>query len=270
MMRSLWTAASGMTSQQIHVDTISNNIANVNTVGFKQETVNFKTLLYQNMLPAQQEETVNPMVTQVGHGVRVGSISKNFETGTLIQTGNDKDIAIVGNGFFAIQNREEGQAAYTKDGSFKLGTTEDGVLALVTSDGQYVLSTDAEPIIFEEGTTLADIKIDPFGNVQYTDESGELNELATIMVVQFANEEGLEAMGGNLFLETAASGPALSEADEPTLTPSQLKTGFLEGSNVNIATEMVNLIVAQRAYELNSKSITTADTMLGQAAQLKK
>ncbi|WP_029488330.1 flagellar hook-basal body protein [Candidatus Epulonipiscium viviparus] len=269
MMRSLWTAATGMTSQQTHVDTISNNIANVNTVGFKQESVNFKTLLYQNMLPTQQEETTNPMLLQMGHGVRVGSISKNFGTGNLIQTNAPTDLAIDGTGFFAVQ--ADNQVSYTRDGSFKVTTTSDGVIALVTSDGHYVLSTDSEPITFDENVLSSQITINSYGGVGYKDsETGEDINIADIMVVQFANAAGLEATGDNLFVETAGSGVPLMESEEPTLTKSLLRAGYLEGSNVNIATEMVNLIVAQRAYELNSKAISTADTMLGQAVQLKK
>ncbi|ONI46956.1 hypothetical protein AN643_00140 [Candidatus Epulonipiscioides saccharophilum] len=269
MMRSLWTAATGMTSQQTHMDTITNNIANVNTVGYKQETVNFKTLLYQNMLPTQQEETTNPMVMQMGHGVRVGSISKNFSTGNLMQTNNATDVAIDGVGFFVVGNEEE--QSYTRDGSFRATTTQDGVIALVTSDGQYVLSTDDAPILFDENILASQITIDTYGGVGYKDATtGDTVIVDTIKVVQFANAGGLESIGGNLYKATEGSGAPLAEIDEPALRQSLIRTGYLEGSNVSIATEMVNLIVAQRAYELNSKAISTADTMLGQAVQLKK
>lgn len=270
MIRGLYTAASGMTAQQLNVDTISNNIANVNTVGFKKESVNFKSLMYETMQGNSLEgETVKPAPMQVGHGVRLGSISRNYEVGSLMETGNPTDISINGKGFFAISNTEDTEA-YTKDGSFRLSKTEDGTVALVSSDGHPILSTDDEPIIIDSSISVNDLEISSTGNISYLDEDGTKIDVANLKIVQFANVEGLEGIGNNLYKATTASGEPLLELDSDGLVKSELKTGFLEGSNVNIADEMVKLIVAQRSYELNSTTIKTVDTMMQQANELKR
>lgn len=268
MMRSLWTAASGMTSQQLNVDTISNNLANVNTVGYKKETVNFKSLLYENMAPANAPGQ-RPAPMQVGHGVRLGSISRNYTTGSLQQTDNPTDMAVVGKGFFTILNEDE--LAYTKDGSFRFSVTEDDAYALVTSEGYPVLSTEDEPILVDSTVDVNKLVVGGFGEIYYTDdETGTRVDVATLKVVQFSNTEGLEAIGSNLYKETPASGIPLVEGETDELKRSTIRTGYLEGSNVQVADEMVKLIVAQRAYELNSTAIKTADTMLQQANELKR
>lgn len=269
MMRALWTAASGMTSQQLNVDTISNNMANVNTNGYKKETATFKSLLYQNM--AQPNITgTTPTQLQVGHGVRVGSIIRDFSMGALQQTENPLDMAIEGDGFFAVRDGESDEL-YTRDGSFRVAPTEDGN-AIVTSDGHPLLSIDDEPIVIDSSVKIEDLLIGADGIISYMDT--EMNtpiEVAQIKLVQFSNKAGLEATGSNLFAATASSGEPILEVDmDDETSKSGIRTGFLEGSNVNIANEMVNLIVAQRAYEINSTAIKTADTMLQQANELKR
>ena len=269
MVRALYTAASGMTAQQLNVDTISNNLANVNTVGYKKETTNFKSLLYTNLRGPEEEVTDTTVaVNQVGHGVRALVNSRNYASGTLQQTENPTDIAVIGEGFFAIDN--EGEELYTRDGSFRFSMLQDeGSYALVTSDGYPVLSTEDESIIVGNEVSVDDLVIGKNGNVYYLDEEGIRMDIAQVKIVQFANRPGLEATGSNLYKATLASGEPLLEADEDALSKSILRTGYLEGSNVQLAEEMVNLIIAQRAYEVNSTAIKTADDMMQQANQLK-
>lgn len=271
MVRALYTAASGMTAQQLNVDTIANNLSNVNTTGYKKETTNFKSLLYTN-LAGPKDEAINantPSVKQVGHGVRALANSRNYTSGTLQETGNPTDLAIVGNGFFAID--KDGEELYTKDGSFRFAMIEDeGSYALVTSDGYPVLSTEDESILVGTEVPAEKLTIGKDGSVYYLDEDDTRVDVAQIKMVQFANKAGLEATGSNLYKATAASGEALVEGEEDTLTRSELRSGWLEGSNVQLAEEMVNLIIAQRAYEVNSTAIQTADDMMKQANQLKQ
>lgn len=270
MMRALWTAASGMTSQQLNVDTVSNNLANVNTVGYKKETVNFKSLLYENMGTAKAPgEMQRPAPMQVGHGVRPGSIGRSYTAGSLQQTDNPTDMAIIGKGFFTVLNGEE--AAYTRDGSFRIATTDEETYALVTTDGYPVLSIDDEPIVLENFIDVNSLIVSDRGEIYYMDEEmGARIDIAQLKIVQFSNTEGLEAAGANLYKETSASGIPLVEGEVDGLLLSTVRTGYLEASNVNVADEMVRLIVAQRAYELNSTAIKTADTMLQQANELKR
>lgn len=268
MIRSLYTAASGMTAQQLNVDTISNNLSNVNTTGYKKEITNFKSLLYTNLGgPEAQVANAATGVSQVGHGVRALPNSRNYSAGIPQETGNPTDLIIQGNGFFAIDNN--GEEVYTRDGNFKFALLADeGSIALVTSDGYPILSTEDESIIVDSEVSIDDLEIGQDGSVYYM-EDGVRMDIAQIKIVQFANREGLEAAGDNLYKATAASGEALSEIDNDGLTRSSIRTGYLEGSNVNLAEEMVNLIVAQRAYEVNSTAIKTADDMMQQANQLK-
>lgn len=268
MIRALWTAASGMTSQQANVDTISNNLANVNTVGYKKETANFKTLLYTKMETATENNSA-PTSMQVGHGVRVASNSRMFTQGNIQATGNDTDMAIEGKGFFTVM--QDGEYMYTRDGSFRLSMVDDGNYALVTSDGHPVISTDEEPIVVDNTIGADKLIIGQDGSIYYMDEEANMRiDIAQLRVVQFSNAEGLEAAGNNLYTETAASGAARVEAEEDMISRSTIKAGVLENSNVDVASEMVNLIVAQRAYELNSTAIKAADTMLQQANELKR
>lgn len=270
MMRSLWTAASGMTSQQLNVDTISNNLANVNTVGYKKETVNFKSLLYENMgTPNIPGQPVRPAPMQVGHGVRPGSISRSYVSGSLQQTENPTDMALLGKGFFTILNGDE--LAYTKDGSFRFSMTDDGAYALVTAEGNPVLSVEDEPILVDSEIDVNKLVFGGSGEIYYTEEeTGTRVDIGALKIVQFPNTEGLEAIGANMYTQTPASGEPLVEGEEDGLVRSTLRTGYLEAANVQVADEMVRLIVAQRAYELNSTAIKTSDTMLQQANELKR
>lgn len=273
MMRALWTAASGMTAQQFQVDTISNNIANVDTLGFKQENVNFKSLLYQTMEQPVNANPISPM--QVGHGVRIGSVARAFTQGALTKTDDVLDLAIEGEGFFALSDpafstEDEEGVIYTRDGSFKLANTQGTGYALVSSTAKPVLSVGGEPIVFENGINATALSIDKDGIISWTNEAGVIEELDQIMIVQFPNTPGLEAVGTNDFIPTGASGEPLLESEEESLVKSKVQSGVLEESNVNIATAMVDLIVAQRAYEMNSTAIKTADTMLQQANELKR
>ena len=271
MMRSLWTAASGMTSQQANVDTISNNLANVNTTSYKKERMEFKSLLYQTMQRADmdpQNQTGRPVNLQVGLGVRTIATSRIFDQGNLEVTGHPIDFAIEGNGYFAIQRGEE--VFYTRDGSFKASVGEDGIM-LVTSEGYPVLSTDGEPIIIPFDVSLESLSVSREGVFEYVDAAGVANDLdVQFNVVQFSNPQGLEAVGSNLFGITPASGEPLLESEGEVTKPSGIIQGYLEMSNVQVAEEMVKLIVAQRAYEMNSKAIQASDDMLQQANNLKR
>ncbi len=275
MMRALWTGASGMSAQQLNVDTISNNIANVNTTGFKSERVEFKSLLYQTMSKgavSADESRVIPTNLQVGHGVKAVAVSRSYDTGSFQNTENLWDFAIDGPGFFTIQKGfdENGDPnnVYTKNGSFKLAAIEDGQsLLLVTSDGYPVLDTEGERIVLD--TNISSIVVDTEGRFT-RNINGATEDLGIqLNLVQFTNPQGLEAIGDSFFETTVASGEPISEVDGDVSERSGIVQSFLEMSNVNIAGEMVNLIVAQRAYELNSKAITTSDEMLQQANNLK-
>lgn len=271
MVRSLWTAASGMIAQQLNVDTISNNLANINTTGYKKQNVEFKSLLYQTIqeLSTDSEGNAKPSGIQVGLGVRNSAISTNFTQGSLFETGNDYDFAIDGKGFFMIQTPDN-QVAYTRNGSFHMSIGVDG-LTLCTSDGYPVLSTTGEPIVLEENMDAENLLIDEFGNLTYPDASNNYQSIGIqIGFAQFNNPSGLEKISGSLMLETDASGTPKLEANGETLKVSKVRQKYLEGSNVQTVDEMVNLIVAQRAYEMNSKAITASDEMLQQANNLKR
>ncbi len=182
---------------------------------------------------------------------------------------NPTRFAIEGKGFFAIDKND--QTTYTRDGNFRLSLTDGGMYALVTTDGDPVLSVDGEPILIEQNVNVDDLIFDGVGNISYIEkETATKMDVGQLQIVQFANVEGLEAIGSNLYKQTAASGEALLESETDGLTKSTIRSGRLEGSNVQVAEEMVNLIVAQRAYELNSTVIKTADTMMQQANELKR
>jgi len=270
MMRSLWTAASGMMTQQTNVDTISNNLANINTTGYKKESAEFKSLLYQTIQDKSTDNNGDPKPTgiQVGLGVRNSAITSQFTQGTLSQTDNDYDFAIQGSGFFTVQT-PDGGVAYTRNGSFGLAMGVNGV-TLANSDGNPVLDTTGKPIVIDKKYDPADITINELGELCYPDAKGISTPIGITMgISQFNNPSGLEKMSGSLLKETAASGAPRSEATDTTLQKSVIKQGYLEGSNVQAVDEMVNLIVAQRAYEMNSKVITAADQMLQQANNLR-
>ncbi|MDI3535167.1 MAG: flagellar basal-body rod protein FlgG [Thermosediminibacterales bacterium] len=268
MMRALWTAGSGMIAQQLNVDVISNNLSNVNTTGYKKSRAEFKDLLYETIKrPNLYEEGYgNPVGIQVGHGVRPSAITKLYSQGNLQQTGNPFDLAIEGEGFFMVE-MPDGSRAYTRDGTFKLSVT-DFDRTLVTSEGNYVLSADEDMIIIPEG--LTEISIAEDGTITGLNEDGEIEEIGRIALVKFANPAGLENIGKNLLKVTSASGePQLKEdLDQPGY--GTILQGYVEMSNVQVVEEMVNLITAQRAYEINTKAIKTADEMLGEANNLRR
>jgi flagellar basal-body rod protein FlgG len=261
-----------MTSQQRNVDVISNNLANVNTYGFKKERLEFKSLLYETMQRADRDPANpagRPVNLQVGHGVRPIATSRIFTTGNFQTTDNPLDFAIEGKAFFAVQRGDE--VFYTRDGAFKLSVNEDGSLGIVTSDGLPILSIDGDPIEIPEGVSIDRLIVEPGGQLLTIDNEGQIEDLGMAFeLVQFSNPQGLEAIGSNLYTITPASGEAISESTGETLTLSQMRQGVLEMSNVQIAEEMVNLIVAQRAYELNSKAISTSDDMLNTANNLRR
>ncbi len=270
-MRSLWTAASGMISQQTNVDTISNNLANINTTGYKKETAQFKTLLYQTIQAnsTNADGTDKPLGIQTGLGVRNSAIVSQFTQGNLQETGNDYDFAIQGNGFFRVQT-SDGSIGYTRNGSFGLSIGTNGVI-LATTEGYPLIDTTGAPIVLDSNIDASSLEIDENGNLQYPDENGNLQPIGIqISLVQFNNPAGLEKTSDSILKETAASGTARLESEDVNLKKSTIKNGYLEGSNVQAVNEMVDLIVAQRAYEMNSKSITAADEMLQQANNLRR
>ena len=273
MMRSLWTAASGMSAQQTNVDVISNNLANVNTSGYKKTRLEFKSLLYQTM----QRATIDPATgvagpsnLQVGLGVRPVATTKIFDTGNLERTDNNLDFAINGPGFFMVQFDPE-TTAFSRDGNFRLSVMDDESLMLVTSQGRPILDVDGAEIIIPPEVNISTMSVDNFGNIMFLTQEGEAEDLGIqIAIAQFSNVQGLESVGSNLFMPTASSGPPLLEADGATPVTSSVLQGVIESSNVQIAEEMVRLIIAQRAYEVNSRAIQVSDDMLSQANNLKR
>lgn len=262
MMRSLDIGATGMLSQQMNVDVISNNIANMTTSGFKRQRVDFRDLIYQNIdrpgATSSDAGTTLPSGLQLGLGVRVGSIYRIDQQGALQTTENPLDLAINGDGFFQIQ-MPNGDTAYTRSGVFQVN--ENG--EIVTTQG-YLL----DPAITVPANTI-DIEINESGEV-YAKISGQvaLANLGQIDLATFINPAGLEAVGNNLFLETEASGAAQT-GSPGTENFGSIQQGFLEGSNVNVVEEITELIKAQRAYEMNSNVISTSDEMLNAVTQLR-
>ncbi|GAA8658883.1 flagellar basal-body rod protein FlgG [Helicobacter pylori] len=262
MLRSLYSATSGMLAQQTHIDTTSNNIANVNTTGFKKSRADFNDLFYQAMQYAgtnTSNTTLSPDGMEVGLGVRPSAITKMFSQGSPKETENNLDVAITGKGFFQVQ-LPDGTTAYTRSGNFKLD--EQG--NLVTSEGYLLIPQIALP----EDTTQVNIGVD--GTVSVTQGlQTTSNVIGQITLANFVNPAGLHSMGDNLFSITNASGEAIvGNPDSQGL--GKLRQGFLELSNVRLVEEMTDLITAQRAYEANSKSIQTADAMLQTVNSLKR
>ncbi len=264
MVRSLWNAATGMNGQQANIDTISNNLSNVNTTGFKQHRAEFEDLLYQTVklsgTPAT-EDTVNPVGLQMGSGVKLASTQRIMSQGSLQSTGVDTDLAIVGEGFFRVQ-QYDGSWAYTRDGSFKVDSTGQ----LVTANGLRLIPE----IIMPEGFQIETLSISDTGRVNVkVNGQDEMIEIGQIELYRFPNAVGLENTGDNLYKVTNASGEPI--AGRPGFEGMGItKHKFLEMSNVSVVNEMVQMIVAQRAYEFNSKAIQTSDTMLQTATNLKR
>ena len=261
-MRALSTAATGMAAQQLNVETISNNIANMNTVGFKRQRAEFQDLLYQNVERAGAQSsdagTVVPTGIQVGSGVKTGSVYRIREQGSLTQTGNKLDVAINGRGLFQIQ-LPNGETAYTRAGNFSVNDTGE----IVTSDGYGVLPKITVP------QNASDISISKTGQVQATIPGQTTPQVVgQLQLATFFNEAGLEATGGNLFLQSGSSGaPQIGKAGDTGY--GTLQQGYTEASNVDAVTEITALITAQRAYEMNSKVVNAADQMLSTTSQLK-
>ncbi len=283
MVRTLWTAASGMIGQQINVDTIANNLANVNTTGYKTETNEFKSLLYQNL--QTKTTTANgaakPISAQVGLGVRNASITSHFTQGAFLESANRTAFAIGGDGLFAVQtgpnpNMETGQdVRFTRNGNFifALGDADGNTLKLTDSDGHPVLSTTGQPIEIDANEYMADrITVTTDGQLCYPDEANNPQPIEGMIIglYQFQNPSGLKKEGDALYSVTAASGQPINEATNDNVEKSEIRQGYLEGSNVQVADEMVNLIIAQRAYEFNSKAIQAADTMMQEANELRR
>jgi flagellar basal-body rod protein FlgG len=260
MLRALYSSAAGMQSQQTNLDVIANNLANVSTTGFKKNKAEFQDLLYQTVRAAGAEAGGGnqlPTGAQIGHGSQLVATSKIFTPGELTQTGERLDVAINGDGFFEVQ-LPDGTKAYTRDGGLK--TASDG--RITTSDG-LVLQSGFQPI--PAGTTT--ISIATTGEVTTTGPSGA--QSFRVSLVRFQNPAGLESLGRNLYRETLASGAA--EAGNPGENGfGELQQGYLEMSNVKVVEEMVNMIVAQRAYEVNSKAVQAADEMMQLSNNLRR
>jgi flagellar basal-body rod protein FlgG len=259
MMRSLYTAASGMEAQQYNMDTISNNLANVDTQGFKSNQARFQDLVYQQIQApgAPVGASIVPVGQQVGLGVKVSDSEKVFTQGSLVQTSNNLDVAIEGDGFFQI-TLPDGTTGYTRDGSFK----EDANGSIVTAEGYFVQPQITIP------QNAVSVSVAPDGTVTaQVPGSVQPQTLGQLQLARFVNPAGLSPTGDNLSLETAASGPPI--VSTPGLNGAGvLEDGYLENSNVSVVNEMVNMIVSQRAYEANSKAIGAADQMLQTAVQM--
>ena len=262
MMRSLYTAASGMTGQQFNMDTIANNLANVNTTGFKKSRADFQDLLYQSLRFAGTPVTAGaqiPTGIQIGHGVRPVATQKIFSQGTFQQTDNPLDLVIEGDGFFQVL-MPDGTVAYTRDGAFK----QDAEGRIVTSDGFFL---EPEIVIPDDAVQIA-IGADGTVAVTLAGES-EPQTIGQIELARFINPAGLQSGGRNLFLATGASGiPVVGTAGLDGL--GNLAQGFLEMSNVQVVQEMVAMITSQRAYEVNSRAIQASDDMLQTANNLRR
>jgi flagellar basal-body rod protein FlgG len=262
MIRSLFTASTGMIAQQMNIDTIANNLANVNTTGFKKSRVNFQDLLYETIKPAGTQTangTTIPEGIQIGHGVRPSSIAKLHTQGGAIQTGNPFDLSIEGEGFFQI-TLPDGTTGYTRDGAFKVNA-EGQVL---TADG-YLL---ADNIVIPSDAEV--VNIGPDGTVSVIQPGNVTTQVGNIELVRFPNPAGLDSrMGRNLLMENDASGPA-TPATPGLEGLGTLTQGFLENSNVQVVEEILQMIIAQRAYEANSKVIQTADEMLQTANNVRR
>jgi len=262
-MKAMWSAASGMKGLQLKIDTISNNLANVNTVGYKKQRLEFKDMMYEKLKAENFIDGEGQAVTlEIGHGVLPSASTRSFENGNYEATGGELDVAISGEGFFVINN-EYGEPRYTRDGSFKLSIVGDSPF-LTTSEGYFIQGEGGN---IELGDDVKSIIIEKTGEVRVIrGEEEEATTIDNLLVRRFANPAGLEALGGNLYKETAASG----EATTPLQGRTEVLQGQLETSNVDVVEEMINLITAQRAYEVNSKTIQTADSMLELASSLKR
>lgn len=263
MLRALYTSATGMKAQELQIDNTANNLANVNTTGFKRSQLNFADLLYTTMEQPGTEVAAGqttPTGLQVGSGVRAVGTSKIFSPGTIEQTGNPLDLAVEGDGFFTIQLPNQ-ETRYTRAGAFRI----DGNGQLVTGDG-FLLQP---PIAIQDGIELATLNIGSDGTVSgiLAGTPDQAINLGQLQLARFLNPAGLSSEGGNLYAATPASGQAVLG------NPGQnglgfLRQGALENSNVQVVTELISLIAAQRAYEINSRAIRAGDEMLSVSADI--
>lgn len=259
MLRAFSTSATGMEAQQMMVDVTANNLANINTTGFKRSQIDFQDLLYITMRQAGSEVVAgqkSPTGIEVGSGVRAAATMKVFTMGELQNTGNALDLAITGDGFLQV-TMPDGTTQYTRDGSLQQGPDGD----LLTSTGYAISPSITIP------TDATNITVGTDGSVNVTSSDGTQSIVGTIELARFPNPSGLESMGDNLLAETDASGsPATGTAGQDGF--GSIQSRFLEKSNVQMITELVNLITAQRAYEVSSRSIRAADEMLRKAIQI--
>ncbi len=260
MMRALYTAAAGMAAQQFNIDTISNNIANVNTAGFRGNQARFQDLIYQQLRAPGTPvgSSVVPVAQEVGLGVKVASSEKIFTQGTIQQTNNPLDVAIQGDGFFQV-TKPDGTIAYTRDGSFK----RDSNGSVVTADG-YFLNPQ---ITIPQSALQVGVGADGAVTALLPGQSAP-QQLGQVQIARFTNAAGLAPVGQNLFSQTGASGSPI--VSQPGINGAgTLQGGYVENSNVSIVDQMVAMITAQRAFEANSKAVTTADQMLQTAVNTK-
>ncbi len=260
MIRALWSAASGMNSMQLNLDVISNNLANVNTVGFKKSRADFEDLLYQTTRAAgvqRSDGSQVPTGIQIGMGSKPSAVQKIFTQGDYVSTGNELDWAIEGRGFFKVLSN--GEEFYTRAGAFKLD--KDGFI--VTSNGDRLQPEFAVP------QTAVRVSVDSYGTIAALDAAGNTIASTQLTITDFVNPAGLYSMGKNLYRATDASGAPV-EGNPGADTFGTISQGFIEQSNVDVVKEMVDMIVTQRAYELNSKTVQTSDDMLSIASGLKR
>lgn len=258
MLKAFFTSATGMRAQEVLIDNTSNNLANVNTVGFKRSILDFADLLYSTSRPpgalVDDGQTV-PVGVQIGNGVRTDGTTKVFRQGVEVETGVNTDMAIEGEGFFKVST-PNGDFRYTRDGSFRI----DGLGRFVNGDGLLL-----EPAITIP-PNVTDLSISPTGQVSYN-QNGQIATAGEIQVFRFINPAGLSSEGGNLYAATEASGPEV--AGNAGLDGfGRLRQNYLEGSNVEVVSELVSLITAQRAYEINSRAIRAGDEMLSTTSQI--
>jgi flagellar basal-body rod protein FlgG len=261
MIRSLYVAATGMEAQKTNMDVISNNLANVNTVGFKRSRADFQELLYQSLVApgaTMADGSVVPSGIQMGLGVKPVAVQKNFLQGDFTQTGNSLDLVIAGEGFFQI-TRPDGTLAYTRSGAFKLDSSG----RIVNSDGYLLEPALTIPASTQTITVGADgtVSVMVAGSITPTN-------LGQIQLARFMNPGGLQAVGNSLYVQTASSGDPVVGNPGGSQGLGNIQQGYIEMSNVNIVEEMVNMIVSQRAYEINSKAVQASDEMLQMANNL--
>ncbi len=261
MINSLYTAATGMWAQQFKMDTVSNNIANVDTAGYKKVKAEFQDLIYsysKNAGAATAQNSTTPTGIYVGHGVRLAATTRLFTQGNIENTGNALDLAISGDGFFQIQ-LQDGRIAYTRDGQFKI----DSQGRIVTANGLLLSPAIVVP------QNVVSLTVSPDGIVSVELPDGTIQQLGTITLTRFVNPAGLKSIGDNLYVATAASGePIEGIAGQDGF--GTIMQGYVEKSNVDVVREMVDMITAMRAYEFNSRSIMTADQMLQTASNLRR